>query len=133
MITKNKLHRGHALKILKWCEDRYGLSKYNEGHVSIEFRKEKYPDEENQDGYYDDITNTIFVNRDTHATLKELVKTIIEEYVHYLQSDEEYQRLAKTYNYYDHPLEKEAKEAAKKDCKICINELKNTYSNFGTL
>lgn len=132
-MEKKKLHRGHAEKILFWCIDRYGVSNYNKDYPHIEYRKERYPDEENQDGYYDDIENYIFVNSQTHDCLKELVKTIIEEYIHYLQSPEEYQKLAERYLYYDNPMEKEAKRIAKEDCKICINELKNMYPQFKEL
>lgn len=129
-MKNNKLHRGHALKILTWCEEKYGPSKYNKGYPSIEFRKERYPDEENQDGYYDDITNSIFVNRDTHTKVEELVKTIIEEYVHYLQSPSEYQKLAEMHSYYDNPYEKEAKKIAKKDYKECLENMKKFYKIF---
>lgn len=132
-MNKTKLHRGHALKILKWCENKYGYSKYNQGVPSIEFRKERYYDEADQDGYYDDLTNTIFVNRDTHKTVKELIKTIIEEYVHYLQSPSEYQTLAEKYTYYENPYEKEAKSIAKRDQPVCLRDMKILHKIFLTI
>lgn len=130
---QNKLHRGHAVKILDWCMDKYGRSKYNKGYPYIEFRKPQDSDEEDQYGYYDDITNTIYVNRELHISVKELAKTIIEEYIHYLQNDREYQRLAETYSYSKHPMEKEAKNTANKHYKSCLRDMKKFYKVFTTI
>ena len=133
IIGENKLHRGHATKILDWCIGRYGRSKYIREYPSIEFRKPLYSDELDQYGYFDDITNTIYANRELHKTLKELAKTIIEEYVHYLQSDREYQRLAEQYSYSDHPMEKEAKKIADKHYKYCLKDLKKLHRSFSKI
>ena len=56
-----KIRRFHALKIIEWCRDQYGRSKYNKGILYLTFKK---PDWSNEDllGEYDSIENTIFIN-----------------------------------------------------------------------
>jgi len=132
-MKKQKLTRGHALKILEWCKNRYGMSKYKKSYPLLEFRKMRYADEEGQFGYYDDIVNLIFINREFHKHVNDLAKTIIEEYVHFTQSDREYQRAARMYSYSKNPLEIKAKYRANMDYKKCVKELKKIHKTFQTL
>jgi uncharacterized protein (DUF433 family) len=132
-MKKQVLTRGHATKILEWCKKEYGPSKYKKRYPDLEFRKIRYADEEDQDGYYDDYLNLIFINRQSHNHVNELTKTVIEEYIHYTQSEKEYQRLAEIYSYSKHPLELQAKYRANKDYKRCVKELKKIHRTFQLL
>jgi hypothetical protein len=132
-MKKQKLTRGHALRILEWCKARYGMSKYKKSYPDLEFRNIRYADEEGQDGYYDDDCNLIFVNKKFHNHINDLTKTVIEEYIHFTQSDREYQKLARIHPYSKHPLERQAKYRANRDYKHCVKELKKIHKTFQLL
>lgn len=132
-MKKQHLTRGHATKILEWCKKEYGMSKYKKSYPYLEFRKMRYADEEGQDGYYDDYENLIFINREFHNHVNHLAQTLIEEYTHFLQSDREYQKLARKYSYSQHPLEKQAKYRANRDYKRCVKHLKKVHKSFQLL
>ena len=123
--------RYHALKILQWCKDRYGMSKHNKGTLTFSFRKRDHISEElDEDAYYDSEDNEIFVSSQHHHTTHDLCVSIIEEYQHYLQSNREYQRLAKKHEYDTHPLELSAKRVADRDCEVCEREVREKYGKF---
>ena len=65
---KNWVTRATAQKILDWCYFTYGRSKINGAYPALEFRK---PDDYTGDdyGYYDEIDQTIFVNREIEKCL----------------------------------------------------------------
>lgn len=130
-MSKTKtIHRGHAVKILDWCISRYGKSKYSKLYPVVRFVKFTDYDQVGLFGYYEPDVCEIFVNSQDHPNINELCKTIIEEYHHYLQSDAMYQKLAKKFNYQDHPLEIEARRASNKDYKKCIKDLKKYHKHF---
>jgi hypothetical protein len=124
-------HRGHVDKIHNWCKKRYGRSKYNGRYPEVVFRKGDYYDGEEW-GYYDEIDKCIYINRDKHETLLDLVDTMIHEYTHYLQNMYHYQILAKYLDHHEHPMEIAAEETAKKDRLECISYLENLYKIAGT-
>jgi hypothetical protein len=84
------------------------------------------------DGYYEPIENCIYVNSEIKFTkdVKYLISTIIEEYIHYTQSDAQYQRLADQYDYDDHPFEIYAKLIAERDVNKCLRDLKMFFGYF---
>ena len=69
----------HAKKILQWCEQEYGESKYWEYPPTISYRKPDYLTED-VCGWYDDSDCHIHLNNRQCNTIVELVKTIIHEY-----------------------------------------------------
>ena len=62
--------------------------------------------------------------------VEELIKTIIHEYQHYLQSPSWYTRHCdrNLKNYFDHPYEAEAEEVANKYWKVCKMEIEKKSS-----
>jgi hypothetical protein len=129
-INQSRLHRGHAKRVLDWCIERYGKSKYSKHYPTIRFIK--FTDYENIGllGYYEPEFCEIFINSEDHLNVDELCKTIIEEYQHYMQSDSQYQKMAKVYSYDQHPLEKQAQKIANTHYKICVKELKKYHKTF---
>jgi hypothetical protein len=124
-----KPRRFHAVKILEWCKNRYGRSKYNKGKIKLIFRK---PDWTNEDlfGEYDAIENSIYINPIQNETLELLVNTVIEEYCHYLNSDSEYQKLYEKYDYDNHPHEVKCKRLSSYDTRLCLNYLRRMHHQF---
>jgi hypothetical protein len=112
----------HARKVLQWCEQEYGWSKYEEYRPTISYRK---PDHLTEDvcGWYDDSDCHIHLNNLSCNTIEELVKTVIHEYQHHLQDPKQYQRLAKKLSHEQNPLEIQAEEVALRDYKKCLQEL----------
>jgi hypothetical protein len=122
---KNKLTHHDAKRILQWCMDTYGKSKYNGNFPAIEFKK---PDHSQQDyaGYYDEDEELIFINKDLNTTIEELTKTIIHEYTHYVKHPmKDYYTLARYLKHDKNPMEIEASKIEKRDYKKCLNEIKN--------
>ncbi len=126
-----RIHKGHAKRIFDWCKTNYGRSKYA-NYPTLSYRKFNGFDEEGLDGYYEPILNEIRINSDISLLNdhKYLTSTIIEEYIHYTQSDAQYQRLADKYDYDNHPFEIEAKRVASRDSKRCERDLKLFFGNL---
>lgn len=121
-----KVTRWHALRVLDWCITNYGPSKYNGPYPHVEFRKEDITTERLA-GYYCDIENVIFLNKDFHLTIRELIKTIIHEYTHYKQNMKHYYVLSEYLSYDSNPLEKQARKITSRDYKTCLADLKKIY------
>lgn len=117
-----------AKRIFQWCVKEYGKHRFKP-YPSLSFRKPTYLDDGNI-GYYDHEDNEIFVDSTYHLSLEELAKTLIEEYVHYIQNHTLYQTLSKQFRYELHPMEIEAKKIAKKDYKRCVKYLKRIYIKY---
>lgn len=121
-----KLHRGHVDKIYLWCKKKYGRSKYNGRYPDIVFRKPDYYTGEDW-GYYDEDEQLIYINKDKHETIEDLIHTIIHEYTHYMQSMHHYQILAIYLDSHEHPLEIEADKVADRDLSECLAYLQSLY------
>jgi hypothetical protein len=130
MIKKKKninVNRSTAQKILDWCYFTYGRSKINGPYPYLEFRKPDYYTGDDY-GYYDEVDQTIFVNREAHLDVAELVKTIIHEYWHYVShSMHEYRILSKYLSHHRNPLEIDARRIERRDYKKCLRYLKKHY------
>jgi hypothetical protein len=124
MTTEVKITKRHVNKIFGWCLKTYGKSKYNRTFPTIHFKK---PDHTNEDcsGVYDEFEHTIFINKEQHDTLDDLVNTIIHEYTHYKQNMKHYQILALYLDNDKHPMEIEAEQVAERDMKKCLKEVFN--------
>jgi len=119
-----KITRNHATKILDWCVKTYGKSKFNKIFPTLEFRKSDYYTEDCM-AFYDEIESIIFVSKDKHADLEELVNSIIHEYTHYKQNMRHYQILSLYLPDHKNPLEIEAEKTSKKYTKKCLREVFN--------
>jgi hypothetical protein len=120
----NKPNKRHANKILDWCLNNYGLSKYNKIFPEIEYKKHDYYTE-GCVAYYDEIDGIIFISRSDNDSLYELANSIIHEYTHYKQNMNKYQILSKTLSDAENPMEIEAYEIAERDSKKCLKEVFN--------
>jgi hypothetical protein len=127
-FSSSKPHRGHVNKIFEWCKKKYGRSKYNGRYPDVVFRKGYHYDGEEW-GYYDEIDKCIYINRDKHETLEDLVDTMIHEYTHYLQNMYHYQIIARYMDNEDHPFEIQAEQVSERDKEECLKYLKNLYKN----
>lgn len=124
ILNKKPTHHD-AKKILDWCINMYGKSKYNGNYPVVEYKKPDYT-QEDYSGYYDEQEELIFVNKEAVTTIKELVKTIIHEYAHYKYHPmKDYYILSKYLKHNKNPMEKQADEIEKRDYKICLEYLKN--------
>jgi len=127
---KSVVSRATAYKILWWCISEYGRSKLNGPYPYLEYRKADYYTGEDC-GYYDEIEQVIFINKDAHLTLEDLVKTIIHEYTHYVKhSMHEYKILSKYLSHHRNPLEIDARRTENRDYKKCLKFLKKEYNIF---
>ena len=125
-FSASKPHKGHVQKVYEWCKKKYGRSKYNGRYPDIVFKKSDYYSGEDW-GYYDEIDKVIFVSKDKHETLRDLVHTIIHEYTHYLQSMYHYKILSLYLEHHENPLEIQAESIADRDVDECLNYLKSSY------
>jgi len=124
----SKPHRGHVDKIYEWCKKKYGRSKYNGRYPEVVFRKGDHYDGEEW-GYYDEIDKCIYINRDKHETVEDLIDTMIHEYTHYLQNMHHYQIIALYVHHEHHPMEIEAETISQRDKEECLKYLENLYKN----
>lgn len=116
--------RKYINRILDWCVRTYGKSKHNRMFPYVTYRSAKYMNEGPATmAYYDDETGVIFINKDDHRSLRELVNTVIHEYTHYLQNSHHYHVLSLYLPYRKHPLEIEADRVASRDTKKCLREI----------
>lgn len=114
-------------EIHKWCINRYGRSKFIKEYPKLRvYQKARLnKKQEKIAGEYNATNNTISVFLGCIKDTEDLIKTIIHEYIHYLQPIEScYEDLMTYYgDYRKHPLEVEAWEIAYKDYKECVNTL----------
>lgn len=126
---KPSYHDAH--KILQWCMNTYGKSHYNGDFPCVEYRKPDHS-EEGCSGYYDEVDELIYVNREMNPTIEELAKTIIHEYTHYVKHPmDDYYVLAKYLNHDDNPMEIEASAIEERDYKKCLTYLSRINSRTG--
>lgn len=116
--------RKYVNKILDWCLQNYGKSKHNKYFPGIKYRSAKYMNEDAMVmAYYDEEEGAIYIKKEDHKNLKDLVGTMIHEYTHYLQNSHHYHVLSLYLPYKNHPLEIEAEKVAKRDTKKCLREI----------
>lgn len=117
-------------EVMEKIENHYGLSKYWDTTPYIEFEKSIYaklmdePTVGKNDGEdipkaeFDLTENTISIYYPQIKNKKDLIKTLVHEYQHYLQCPAWFGRYYKMgYHYGNHPYEVEATEA-EKDWKL---------------
>lgn len=125
MKKDKKLTKKVIYKILDWCVVNYGRSEFNKNKLIVDFRKPDYLTGDVM-ASYDYETGIIYVNKETHKTLRMLINSIIHEYTHYKQNMRHYNILDTYLAYNKNPLEIEAFKIAKRDTKRCIDEIKDS-------
>jgi|688.fasta_scaffold1279580_1 hypothetical protein len=114
--------RKKALKILEWCIINYGASLYYSFLPRIII---KNIEKSEFCGTFNEINGIIEVHTCNIKNDKDLIITIIHEYVHYTQCPETY-NIVEFYHsgvYEKNPLEIWAEKIAQRDWKKCKSEL----------
>lgn len=115
--------RNEAIKIgeaiLQWCISEYGYSKYRKECPLLEV---EYKSGWRDYGEYQSEENCISIYTE-HCRSTIIIKTIIHEYWHYLQSPSWLSRNRRIYVYNKNPYEIESMER-EKDWKRCFEYLK---------
>lgn len=132
-MNKNHINRYWGEKILEWCVDNLGKSKYHETPpglvVYIKRTKDQCYKDKSVLGYFDEDINTIVVFAKKHNSFNSFIGTIIHEYTHYKQNiTGRYHKLLEQSSYETHPFEIEACENEKKyikECRDYLTSLKN--------
>lgn len=109
-------------KILKWCIDNMGSSKFQSFSPRIRYYKKGslyY-------GYYNEDKNLIVIYLNVNKSFDLFVKTIIHEYTHYQQNiTGKYRKILKKNDYNSHPYEIIASKNEEIFFKKCKKDLKN--------
>jgi len=99
--------------IIDYCVSRFGFSKYQPNFPRFILYNRLCSPSPLHCGHYKFKKNVVSIFKPAHKSCVDLVDTVIHEYVHYLQSNKKYYKLAKKHGYKDHPYEIEAVEIAK--------------------
>jgi hypothetical protein len=133
-MNKSHINRYWGEKILKWCIDNLGESKYHDDYprlmVYIKRTEDKYYSNNKYVlGYFDEDDNIIIIFAKKHKSFTSFIGTIIHEYTHYKQNIAgRYDKLLEKSDYNDHPFEVEARKNEEKyikKCKVYLDNLKN--------
>ncbi len=118
------INRKNTLKIVQWCHINYGYSKFNTTNITVKFVKGYCIDDINILGEYESETNTIFIYKKPHKSFIDFIRSVIHEFVHYLNDDEMYQKYLEVHHksYYHHPHEIKAEAIANRDKRKCLKE-----------
>ena len=130
-MNLEKVDRKFVDSIFDYCISQFGYSKYQSVLPRLILYNRPCRSEPENCGYYDYSKNVICIFKPTHRSCVDLVSTIIHEYVHYLQSEKKYFKLAKKHEYKEHPYEQEAREFADKHKlrakRLVLKMSKNKY------
>jgi hypothetical protein len=108
-----------ADKLLDWCVDKYGMSKYHDDIPWLDFNQ----DDLGIMGEYQADSNTVIIYPDYIKSYDDLVETIIHEFQHYLQSPMWFERYYNMGHSYDtHPYEIYAETISSNDKKLLLNK-----------
>jgi hypothetical protein len=114
-----------AREVIRWCMQHLGLPKGKKAGPRLLLR---YYRHRKVMGTYQQRSKTITLYWGSHATLKEVVNTLIHEYQHFLdirtnQEDKAYDKELKQIGYQDNSYEKRARQVADRWEKACLQEL----------
>ena len=129
-MNKTHINRYWGEKILEWCVNNLGESKYHETLPNLvvyaKRTKDQYYKDKDTLGYFDEEINTIVIFAKKHKSFNSFIGAIIHEYTHYKQNiTGRYNKLLKKSSYETHPFEDEARENEDKYVKECRNYLNN--------
>tara|TARA_B100000745_G_C20029482_1_gene350398 strand:- start:124 stop:510 length:387 start_codon:yes stop_codon:yes gene_type:complete len=109
-------------KVIDWCVDEFGLSKYYEHYPYIEIDM----DEVDLMGEFVGDNNEIIVYPNAMDNMDDFISTVIHEYSHYLQRLSWYTRYINMgYEGVDNPYEMIAETIAINNRKLCKKEILN--------
>jgi len=113
-------------KVIDWCVDEFGLSKYYEHYPYIEIDM----DEVDLMGEFVGDNNEIIVYPNAMDNMDDFISTVIHEYSHYLQRLSWYTRYINMgYEGVDNPYEMIAETIAINNRKLCKKEVLNETNN----
>ena len=113
-------------KVIDWCIDEFGLSKYYEHYPYIEINM----DEVDLMGEFVGDNNEIIVYPNAMDNMDDFISTVIHEYSHYLQRLSWYTRYINMgYEGVDNPYEMIAETIAINNRKLCKKEILNETTN----
>ena len=113
-------------KIIDWCIDEFGLSKYYEHYPYMEIDM----DGVNLMGEFIGDNNEIIVYPNAMDNMNDFISTVIHEYSHYLQRLSWYTRYINMgYEGVDNPYEMIAETIAINNRKLCKKEILNETTN----
>lgn len=109
-----------VLHTILWCKKNLGVN-YRKGIPEFKVLTEK---KGQCFGFYSSCDNTIVIHGNVCVTVKDIIKTVIHEYTHYLQNLRSYNKVLSIVGYKLHPQEIEARnnEGLYSSCWI---EIKN--------
>ena len=122
-------------KVINWCIDKFGLSKYHEYDPWLEIDMVRT---DNPLGEYVHDNNEIIIYPNAIDNINNFISTVIHEYTHYMQSPSWYTRylnnltlneVIKNLPSSSHPYEIEADKVAKRNWKQCKKEALNETTN----
>jgi hypothetical protein len=90
---------------LRWCIRNFrGNTSKNRKSLKLRFnwKKEKWS------GEYIYKSNTIYVFPNGQRNMRDVIDTVIHEFIHHKQCMKQYKKLLKRKGYQDHPMEQEA-------------------------
>ena len=111
-----------VILVLQWC-----INNIENDHIPF-YLKIIYRKPTKRMGYYQFWNKEITIFIDDSICLYELVDTAIHEFVHHLQLpnkkfEKEYSDKLISHGYYNHPMEREARNLAKKYRNQCYDEI----------
>lgn len=114
-----------AREVIRWCMEHLGLPKGKRTGPRLLLR---YYRHRKVMGTYQQRSKTITLYWGSHASLREVVNTLIHEYQHFLdirtsQEDKAYDKELKQIGYQDNSYEKRARQAADRWERDCIQAL----------
>ena len=113
-------------KVIDWCVDEFGLSKYYEHYPYIEIDM----NEVDLMGEFVGDNNEIIVYPNAMDNMDDFISTVIHEYSHYLQRLSWYTRYINMgYEGVDNPYEMIAETIAINNRKLCKKEVLNETTN----
>ena len=113
-------------KVIDWCVDEFGLSKYYEHYPYIEIDM----DEVDLMGEFVGDNNEIIVYPNAMDNMDDFISTVIHEQSHYLQRLSWYTRYINMgYEGVDNPYEMIAETIAINNRKLCKKEILNETTN----
>ncbi len=97
------INRKHIVLMLRYCEEKWGLSKFKPSLPKLIVRSDK----SDCYGEYSYSKNILTVHINKHKKLLEVCKTVIHEYTHYLKCQKRYEYYYDVAyrNYKNHPHE----------------------------
>jgi hypothetical protein len=105
--------------VLDWCHENLGNSIKSKPNITL-----KYYPHKKLAGVFISSSNECQIYIHNHQTLREIINTVIHEYVHSLQQsktfDKMYEKHQREIGYEMNPFEVEAREVAKKYEKECL-------------